>query len=466
MTYYYGRKLRCFTKPLCLLFLATALLAGCSKSQRTIENPAINAAGPKSAKTVNFATSSDAAAEEVLKEPAGPLTLRDALKLTLVHNPELKAYSYGIRAAEARHFQAGLRPNPDLSIDIEDIGGSGDMKGFDSAETTIQLSQLFDFAGTYKKSQRVAHFDTKLAESDYQMKRLDLSVSVTKSFVELLFLQEKLVLSENLIDVSKAVIDSVNKRVEAGRDTPLDLLKAKVRLEKAMLHHHEIEQQINSLRIQLASYWSGKTPVFSTAAGRLDRIVAVPGIAQLQAQLQNSPEILQWAFEIQKRDAQLQVAKAESKPGITISGGVKHFNFDDDTAFVVGLSIPLPVTDRNQGGRLEAMHHLNMAKQQEEALMQSTWSRLQQLHNQLQTAYRQATVLKNEILAASEKIFNASKVSYEEGKIGYLELLDAQRNYFASKDEYIDVLAKYHLCKTELERLVGHSLTINESENQ
>lgn len=447
-------------------FVLLALtLAGCSHYHVPLDEPSVNLTALESEVSQKAEPKANLAVAVEIEEPTGPLTLRDALSLTLLHNPELKAYSYSIRAAEARHLQAGLWPNPELGIDVEDFGGSGDLSGFDGAETTIQLSQLFDLSGKNEKLQKVTSFDTKLAKSDYHMKRLDISMAVTKSFVELLFLQEKQQLSQNLIDVSEAVMESINKRVELGVDSPLDLLKAKVGLQKAIIYHDEINQQIESIRIQLVSYWSGKTPKFSRAAGLLNEINTIPEIARLQELIQTNPEITRWAFEIQKRDAELEAAKAKSVPDLTLSGGVKHFNFDNETAFVFGLSIPLPITSRNQGGRLEAIHNLSRAKHQEEAIIQHTWSQLHQLYSQLEATYKKATVLRNSVLSISEELFNASKVSYEEGKIGYLELLDAQRSYFTTQDEYIDVLAKYHVCKTELERLIGQPLEINDASN-
>ncbi|MCF7958820.1 MAG: TolC family protein [Phycisphaerae bacterium] len=449
----------------CLLIVPLFVIAGCHRWHAPPESVNHESLSSDSVEKQDFNTPNKPDVTEEIQEPDGPLTLRDALSLTFLHNPELKAFSYSIRAAEARHLQAGLRPNPELGIDVEDVGGSGDRSGFDAAETTIQISQLFDLSGKVEKLHKVASFDTKLTEYDYRMKRLDLSMEVAQSFVELLFLQEKQELSSHLIDVSQAVIDSTTKRVQAGKDSPLDLVKAKVSLIKANIYHDEITGQIESLRIRLASFWSSKNPLFTVAAGHLDRIESVPASSQLEELLQSNPEVLQWAFEIQKRDAQLQLAKAESVPGLTLGGGIKHFNMDDDTAFVFGLSIPLPVSSRNQGKRLEAIQRLKEAKLKEQALTINMWSQFYHLHNQLQSAFTKANRLKNDVLPASQKIFDSSKISYEEGKIGYLELLDTQRNYFASKDEYIDILAKYHVCKTELEHLIGQPLKRNEFSN-
>ena len=77
-------------------------------------------------------------------EPRGVLSLRQALHETLLNNPELLAFSFELRAIEARRLQAGLLPNPELSAELENFGGTGSTRGVQSSETTIQLSQLIE----------------------------------------------------------------------------------------------------------------------------------------------------------------------------------------------------------------------------------------------------------------------------------------------------------------------------------
>ena len=76
-------------------------------------------------------------------QPAGVLTLKQALAAGLMHNPELASFAWDVRAAEARELQAGLLPNPELSTEVENFGGNNEMNGFKSADTTVSISQLF-----------------------------------------------------------------------------------------------------------------------------------------------------------------------------------------------------------------------------------------------------------------------------------------------------------------------------------
>ena len=85
-------------------------------------------------------------------EPIGTLTLRDALAVALMQNPELAAFSWETRAREAQIVQANARPNPTFTVEVENFAGSGDFGGFDASETTASLSQLFELAGIRSSS--------------------------------------------------------------------------------------------------------------------------------------------------------------------------------------------------------------------------------------------------------------------------------------------------------------------------
>lgn len=100
-----------------------------------------------------------------IDEPAGALTLRQALALTLTRSPELAAVSYDIRIAEARILQAKLRPNPELDLESQDITGSGEFSNARRSENTLQLGQLIELGGKRGARVREAGFGRDLASS-------------------------------------------------------------------------------------------------------------------------------------------------------------------------------------------------------------------------------------------------------------------------------------------------------------
>ena len=87
-------------------------------------------------------------------QSSGALTLTRALQRALAVNPRLTAAEREVGIAAGRRIQAGAIPNPDLSFELDNALGSGKYRGLDSAETTLQLSQLIELGG--KREARVA----------------------------------------------------------------------------------------------------------------------------------------------------------------------------------------------------------------------------------------------------------------------------------------------------------------------
>src|SRR3546814_16166966 len=87
-----------------------------------------------------------AAAPETGPLPA-ELSLGQALIEAERRSPDLAAARAAIAAARGRLEQAGLRYNPQLSVELENFGGSGALRGFRTTETTVSVNQHIHLAG-------------------------------------------------------------------------------------------------------------------------------------------------------------------------------------------------------------------------------------------------------------------------------------------------------------------------------
>ncbi len=395
-----------------------------------------------------------------ISEPTGDITLRQALALALMHNPELKAFSWDVRASQARQLQASLWPNPVLGVQFEEVGGTGQLRGFDGAETTIRLSQLIELSGKRSKRTKLASLEKELAGSDYEAKRLDVFTEVAKAFIEVLAAQHRLGLTEELLQLSEDLLDTVTKRVEAGKDSPLEKTKAAVTLSNIKIQHQKTVQNLEFARKQLASTWAGKEPLFKSVAGRLDpnKLPQVPPIDDLTGLTAQNPDITRWSLEIEQKKAALELEKAKAISDVTLNGGLRRFNETDDNAIVFGVSIPVPISDRNQAGKLEAAYNLARAREKQKAAHIRIQMELARAYQALSSAYTEAVELDKNVLRGAESVFEASKTGYTEGKLDYLNVLDAQRTLFKAKAQYIDALASYHTAKADVERLIGRPI--------
>jgi len=398
-----------------------------------------------------------------ITEPNGVLSLGQVLALTLAYNPELKVFALETRAAQARELQAGLWPNPEIDVEFENVGGTGELSGFDAAETTIQLSQLVELGDKSQKRKKVSSFEKELAGLDYQNKTLEVFSEAARAFIGVLEAQEKLRLSDELLKLSEASFETVEKRVNAGKDSPVEKNRASVTLANIKISHQKTQRNLKYARKQLAFFWGQDKPLFKQAVGNLYRVEQLPTLENLTNQLRLNPKYTRWEAEIKKSQAVLDLEKSKAIGDITVGAGLRRFNETDDNAFVFGVSIPLPVSDKNQGAKQEAFYNLAKSRAEQKAAWLKLQNELNRTYQEFANAYSQAASLKNEILPGASEMFSAATTAYREGKVDYLNVLDAQRTFFTTKNEYINALAEYHTYKTELERLVGQTFETIES---
>ncbi len=455
-------------KSICVLLFVTALIMGCQEQNLTQIH---QSESQKNNETV-LTSSAKMPAEPKFEitetaEPNGILTLRQALALTAMNNPELKVFSLETRAAQGRQLQAGLWPNPKVKVEAEEVGGTGNRSGFDSAETTIMLSQLIEMGSKSQKREKVASFETELAGLDYKSKRLEIFGEAAKAFVLVLKAQEKLHLANELLDLSEKSFEIVEKRVAAGKDSPVEKTRGSVALANIKISHRRTERDLKYARKQLASFWGQDTPLFQRATGDLKSIEQLPPLEDMVDQLKLNPQYSRWQSEIKKSQAALELERARAAGDITIGAGLQRFHETDDNAFVFALSIPLHISDRNQGAKRAAVFDLAKSKQAQRAAWIKLQNEFNETYHKFINAYSQSISLKNEVLPGATNMFAAATRAYEEGKVDYLNVLDAQRTLFEVKNKYIESLADYHIARKDIERLTGsqtETVNIQESE--
>lgn len=437
-------------KACVLLLMTLAAFAGC----RVADGPPAGAKAalvrPRPVDLHSISTDHD-----VIVEPAGVITLLDVLALALSRNPELGVYPYELQAADARALQAGLRPNPELEVEIEEFAGSGDRSGFDGAETTARIDQTIELGGKRAKRARVAQFDRELTEWDYRASRLDVIRDATQAFVAVQAAQDRVALARQVVELSEQAHAAVAQRVQAGRDSPVDELRASVAVSTSRIELQKTERTLAAARHALAAVWGGRAPSFEKVAGDLYE-VPPPGVPEdLAAAIAENPDVARWESQDRRQRAVLRLEQSNATPDVTVGGGVQRFEETDDSALVLGVGVPIPLFDRNQGGIREATAELGKVRRQREAVQARILTALAEATNALTASYEEATILRNDVLPKAEQAFAAARQGYEQGKFDYLYVLDTQRTLFETQAGYIDAVEAYHKASAEVRRLIG-----------
>ncbi len=399
-------------------------------------------------------------------EAKGNLTLRDAIELALMRNPELAAFATEMRALEGATLQAGLLRNPEVSVNVENIGNVGKLQGdVNSAEsvakevtqqtTTIRIGQLIELGGKRVARVNAALLGEQLAAIDYEFRRVEIIARVANVFTEVVAGQERVKLAEETRRLAQQVVDTVMLRVKAGKVPPIEETRAKVGLSAARIEFEQAQRDLISARKRLALLWDSAMPQFGQALGSLEISIAPPDFQLLQERVMENPLALRALKNIEHRRALLEVEQTRRIPNLTVNAGVVNYALLGGNTAIASVAIPLPLFDRNQGNIKEAHQRVSKAEDEQAAMALRLKTELAQSYEAMSAAWNEIGILRDEILPGARSAFDVTRRGYELGKFGLLEMLDAQRILFQNQVLYVRALANYHRLVNDIERLIA-----------
>lgn len=381
-------------------------------------------------------------------EPTGPINLDTAMGLAYRANPELSAAERELQALEASITQAAARPNPELSALLEDTRTS-------TRVTTLQVSQPLELGGKRAARIEAAERGRDAASAERDAKRAEIGAAVKAAFFNVLAAQERMRIAQASVELAQSVTTAASRRVAAGKVSPVEETKARIAEAGVRVESTLAASELASARKRLASLWGNPAPRFERAEGDLEALPPLPAIAELNARLLASPSLVRARMEVERRAALAGVERSRAMPNVTVSLGARRDEELGRDQAILGVSIPIPVFDRNQGNLLEALHRVDKARDELSATELRLSDELALAHERLNTARSETESLRRDILPGAESAFNAANRGFELGKFSFLEVLDAQRTLFQAKSRYLRVLAETHRSAAEIERVLG-----------
>ncbi|MFK5920636.1 MAG: TolC family protein [Verrucomicrobiota bacterium] len=408
---------------------------------------------------VHFLGAVDLEAQEttgdITPESIDNLMLKNALALTLKGNPELIGFEYDIRSADALILQANLRPNPTLDTELEAFGGTGAFRGANSTESTLSLGQLIERGGKRNFRTNLARSQREVKRLEYEIKKRAVLVQTALRFIDVLEAQRRIIVNEEIVELTRQFEPVIKRRIEAGKGNPLELTKSKIAISSAMVELDQAKRALFSAREKLSAQWGVVEPRFSRVLGEFESIAPIAPLEELRNQLVTNPRLLSYKAEGERAKASLNLARATGKPDVTIWGGVRRYSISDDTAFVVGVSVPLPLFNRNQGGIRAASEQQQKVKAQRGAVVIQLSAELTAAYRKFTSSHAEIKVLRDEILPAAEIAQKQVKEGYQLGLFRYLEVLDTQRTLSTARLQLIQAFSNYRDALAQIEGLTG-----------
>ncbi len=390
------------------------------------------------------------ATSERMIEATGPLTLAAALDLAFKANPEIAAATREVEALGGALRQAGIIPNPELAASAEDTQKS-------TRTTTLQLNLPIELGGKRAARTSAAERNRDAAVAELAIKRADIRAATVTAFYDVLTGQERYRLALASVELAQGASSAAAKRVIAGKISPVDETKARIAESGVRIELAQAGSELVYARKRLAALWGNTTQRFERADGQVDTLPDLPAIGDLTQRLQQSPNLMRARMEVDRRQALTQVERARQMPNITLSIGAKRDEQLGRTQAIVGMSIPLPLFDRNQGNLQEALSRTDKARDELAAAETRLGSDLAQAHERLNAARQEAQLLQREILPGAQSAYDAATKGFEYGKFNFLDVLDAQRTLLQAKSQSLRALSEAHRAAAEIERILGNT---------
>jgi len=382
---------------------------------------------------------------------AEPLSLAKAIELALEGNPEVAAAKRQWEATEGQVLQGRSRPNPELAYSLEDTRSK-------TRTQSWQLNLPVELGG--KRAARTKAAEKTHEQAQAQLAELQATVraNVAAAYFDVLTAQERLVLARDSAALAKSSTDTVSKRVAAGKVSPVEESKARVaeagvRVELAQA----ASEQRNALSRLFALLGRIDAP-YTVLEGKAENLPSVPSLADLQPLISSAPGVVLARIEVDRREALTALELSKRVPDVTVSVGMQRSNETQRNVLLFGVSVPLPIFDRNQGNLLEALKLEDKARDELQAASVRLHSEVAQGQERLSTITAEVQSLQQDVLPGAKSAYDAATIGFENGKFNFLEVLDAQRTYFTAKSQYLKALGEAHRAAADIDRLLGASM--------
>lgn len=387
--------------------------------------------------------------------------LAEVMRLVALQNPTLKALEYRQEAAQGLLKQAGLWSNPELGLEAEEVGW--DAPGLRESELSISLSQEFELFGQRGARENLARSRIDNAHLQAKLAAFDLYFETKARFYALVHAQQQLELANRSVGLAEDIVKNIKIKIEKGAALQSELLLADLENQRAQLDLEQAQQEVSSASVALTALWGDSSASFSVSANiEPDFQDALSSVASLESQLDSTRSLMQLEREAGILRAEASLAAAEARPPITLSGGLTRLEGTNSNSFLLGISLPLPLFNRNQGTRerLEAeMRALEYTTKQTRvetrADLQSQVFRLRQLvqrHDRLDSL----------LLPTAENAYSTLQEAYEAGRVPYTQLLEAERSLNELRFEHNDMLFQIHDQVMAIERVTGITIRLDE----
>jgi cobalt-zinc-cadmium efflux system outer membrane protein len=401
-------------------------------------------------------------------DPIQGASSNDLVQRALTSNLELAAARLEISRARARLRQAGLRPNP--SLDVEQTTGRFTGSAGER-ETSIGVSLPLELAGQRRRRIDLAQAELEATESEVAERERQLAREVVASYAEALAELRELEITEGLNNIDLQTARFVQARVNEGESAPIELSLLQVEVDRLKSRRALVEGRLQAtlLRLKNLAGIAFNEPLrlredFSNVQAQWQRPASLD--AAIEIALRTRPDLKLARLNLEVARAGLSLARSQAAPEVVASTKYIQnrsvFNetpvgpiSDRDKLLTFGVSIGLPVFNRNQGTKAEAALAITQAERRKEFLETVVRSEVASAYARVDAVQRALITFDQGVIARSNDNIRAIRAAYQIGEFKITDLLAEQRRLLDSQRDFTETLTERYRALADLQSAMG-----------
>lgn len=400
-------------------------------------------------------------------DPIQGASANEIVRRALAANGELAEVRLEIERARARLRQAGLHPNP--TIDVEQSTGRVTGSTGES-EVSVGIAVSIELGGKRRRRIELARAELEAAEAEVADRERRLTNEVRALYAEALAAIRELSTLEELNELDLQTTRFVQARVNEGETAPIELNQLRVEVERLRSRRTLTEGRLKSTLLKLKSLTGIGPSEILRLSEDLQQSIAVPSPASVdtavEIALRSRPDLKFARLSEDVAQAGLQLARAQAVPNLTPF--TKYSNNrsviedtpvgalrDRDKLLTFGVSVELPIFNRNQGGKTEAAIAINQAQRRREFLEAVIRSEVQSAYARYEAAQAAVSSFEQGVLPRSTENIRTIRAAYQIGAFSITELLVEQRRLLDVQREFTDALTERYRALADLQAAMG-----------
>ncbi|MBY0459651.1 MAG: TolC family protein, partial [Gemmataceae bacterium] len=376
------------------------------------------------------------------------LSLADLINMTVERNPRLAQVGWAVETARGRAIQAGLYPNPTLSVTGDELG---DRTGPGGIWTAPYFSQEIVTGNKLALSKAAALKEVDQAALRVVAERYRLFTDVRQNYYEVVTLQRRADILGQLVGLADKSVENANKLLKAKEGSELDVVQLEVDLERYKADLEATKKALPAAFRRLAASVGVEDLPYTKVGGDLESPLPEYELERVRTYILGiHPDLRSAQIGVERAQLVVKRATVEPIPNVTLGTGYVRQNQNKSDDWVIAASIPVPLWNRNQGNILAAKAQVGEALNEVGRVQNDLVGRLAAAYTTFAAASQRAGKYKTAILPKAEQSYKLALMGQKGGEFEYLRVLQAQRAVAEARLEYLRSLGEAWRAASEI----------------